>query len=142
MTREQHDAINVDRSIGRDTEKIPTSTAERARILRDMSKLKPRDGDLIAKSKVEFLHRTVLDFLDRPEIWEQFLAATDNSFKPNAALAQSWLLQLKWVYSDTLSVPCLYGTSFLAFLSTPKSQKVRRRLRRPHCLMNLKGVQR
>lgn len=70
------------------------------RIVRDLSELKPEEGEQLAKSRVDFLHRTVSDFLDRPDIWAKFTASTENNSRPYAAFAQSWLLQLKWVYSD------------------------------------------
>ncbi|KAF2094819.1 hypothetical protein NA57DRAFT_45489, partial [Rhizodiscina lignyota] len=72
------------------------------------------DDDILAKSKVDFLHRTVSEFLERADIWEKFLAATDNSFKPFAALAQSWLLQLKRVYTDPFfdSAKFLWGAVY------------------------------
>jgi hypothetical protein len=101
LARDEYNLNKVDRSIDEGTEIEHPAIAKRLKILRDISRLKPRDANLLAQCKVEFLHRTVLDFLNRPEIWEQFLAATNNSFKPYAAVAQSWLLQLKWVYSNT-----------------------------------------
>ncbi|KAM7214789.1 hypothetical protein V8F06_009861 [Rhypophila decipiens] len=69
-----------------------------AKILRDLSQLPPERGDLLADAQIGYLHRTVKDFLDQPDIWEQITSATDERFNPQLALARSYLLQLKWVH--------------------------------------------
>jgi hypothetical protein len=69
------------------------------KVLSHLSKVKTEDYDKIAQAGVFLLHRTVSDFLDRPEIWETFTAATGKSFKPHAALTQSMLIKTKRVYS-------------------------------------------
>jgi hypothetical protein len=69
-------------------------------IIRDVSQLNCDDGELLAESRVEFLHRTVSEFLDKDDIWAQFIEATGDDFNPYAAVARSCLLQLKWTCSD------------------------------------------
>jgi hypothetical protein len=47
--------------------------------------------------KVDFLHRTVRNFLELPEIWQLRLALPGHAFDPNECLAKSYLLQLKMI---------------------------------------------
>jgi len=75
-----------------------------AAILRDFSTLHPDRGDLLANADVEYLHRTVKDFLEQPDVWQQIVAATDANFQPHLALARSYVLQLKWVHFNTPAV--------------------------------------
>lgn len=51
--------------------------------------------DELASLKVEYLHRTVKDFLEKPEIWKMILAATRPPFGPSASLARGFLMRLK-----------------------------------------------
>ena len=51
--------------------------------------------DILADRKVQYLHRTVKDFLEQPEIWDRIVAATGAKFHPYTALYASYLLQLK-----------------------------------------------
>jgi hypothetical protein len=47
---------------------------------------------------IQYLHRTVRDFLERPDIWSMLLKRTECSrFSPKVALLQSYILQLKVV---------------------------------------------
>ena len=62
-----------------------------AAILRDFSTLPPDRGDLLANADVEYLHRTVKDFLEQPDVWQQIVAATDANFQPHLALARSYV---------------------------------------------------
>lgn len=57
----------------------------------------------LVNQKVEYLHRTVKDFIARPDIWSRMTAATKNSFDPNLALCQSYLLQLKTIQPRLIS---------------------------------------
>ena len=51
--------------------------------------------------KVNYLHRTVQDFLQLPEIWELLLADTSDTFNPDECLVRSYILQLKLVMIST-----------------------------------------
>ena len=69
------------------------------------------EGDTwFLRSRVQFLHRSVLDFLHRPEVWNllQEEAKRDN-FNVNVALLQSCLLQIK-----TWAPPNLNSRSLVA----------------------------
>ena len=48
-----------------------------------------------AAKKVQYLHRTVKDFLEQPHIWSQLLAATPPPFNPEASLYASYLQRIK-----------------------------------------------
>jgi hypothetical protein len=55
----------------------------------------PPDG------RVQYLHRTVRDYLHQPDVWESITAKTDTSdFEPNISLLRSCILQLKASGSD------------------------------------------
>ena len=56
-----------------------------------------------ANLKVEFLHRTVKDFIAKPDIWTKLTAATRKNFDPNLALCQSYLLQLKTLHPEAMT---------------------------------------
>jgi hypothetical protein len=70
-----------------------------------MDRLKSRCAGLLEVSgtlsmnpldmRVDFLHRTVRNFLEIPEIWQLQLALPGHTFDPNECLAKSYLLQLK-----------------------------------------------
>jgi hypothetical protein len=47
------------------------------------------------EAKVQYLHRTVREFLEQPDIWEYLLSGTQNSFDPNSTLIGAFLLQIK-----------------------------------------------
>jgi hypothetical protein len=55
----------------------------------------PRGKGRLVDSKVDFLHRTVKDFLDTPNIWESIISQSDPNFNPDISLMQSYLVQLK-----------------------------------------------
>jgi len=78
--------------------RIETESKEVA-FLRDVSKITVEHADLIAATKVEYLHRTVKDFLQTPDVWEELCAATHISFNPNTMLTRSFLMELKWIRS-------------------------------------------
>jgi len=51
-----------------------------------------------ANGKVQFLHRTVKDYLGKPEVWNMVLSKTnDPDFSPEISLLKSYILQLKTV---------------------------------------------
>ena len=49
----------------------------------------------LSSLKIEYLHRTVKDYLERDEVWSQLLEATSPSFNPHLALWKANLLLLK-----------------------------------------------
>ncbi|RMJ12251.1 hypothetical protein CDV36_008121 [Fusarium kuroshium] len=51
--------------------------------------------DAIMDCKVQYLHRTVKDFIEAPEIWGWIVATNKEQFDPCVALAKSHLLHLK-----------------------------------------------
>lgn len=53
------------------------------------------DVEKLGNLKVEYLHRTVKDFLEKDEIWRQLLGATSDSFNPHVSLCRANLLLLK-----------------------------------------------
>jgi hypothetical protein len=55
----------------------------------------PRGDAHPAESGVDYLHRTVRDFLNTPNVWEKIVSQSDPSFDPNLSLMGSYLLQLK-----------------------------------------------
>jgi len=46
-------------------------------------------------SRIRYLHRTVKDFLRRPDVWSKIIAATDDNFNPAKCLSHGFLLRLK-----------------------------------------------
>jgi hypothetical protein len=74
------------------------------------AKLKSRCGGLLEASKylttyhpgcVQYLHRTVRDFLYRPEIKLLLLSRTKQSFNPDEVLLRAWVHYLKYVKLDS-----------------------------------------
>ncbi|PMD51544.1 uncharacterized protein K444DRAFT_636826 [Hyaloscypha bicolor E] len=53
------------------------------------------DKERLVDSKVDFLHRTVKDFLDTPDIWKTIASQSDPSFNPDISLMRSYLVQMK-----------------------------------------------
>lgn len=53
------------------------------------------DESSTSQGTVEFLHRTVKDFLYFETVWAEILSFTPDSFHPRIALCRSYLLQLK-----------------------------------------------
>jgi len=52
---------------------------------------------------VQYLHRTVKDFLESPKVWAKITGATQNDFNPNLALCKSFVTQVKTLPSETVS---------------------------------------
>ncbi|KAH6987851.1 hypothetical protein BKA56DRAFT_281198 [Ilyonectria sp. MPI-CAGE-AT-0026] len=53
-------------------------------------------SDIAPDSKVLFLHRTVFDWLAKPEVWSEVLSITVGSgFSPNLSMLRSCIMQLK-----------------------------------------------
>lgn len=57
----------------------------------------------LAEGSVEYIHRTVRDFLYRPETWESLVSMTEKPFSPKLALCNAYLLQLKCAEPPELS---------------------------------------
>lgn len=56
----------------------------------------PRNSSLSLDSRVMFLHRTVADWLSKPEGWEDLLSRTSGTgFSPNLSMLRSCILHLK-----------------------------------------------
>jgi hypothetical protein len=54
------------------------------------------EGYFLADLTVEYLHRTVKDYLARDDVWEGILHATiGTSFNPNVSLCKSSIVMLK-----------------------------------------------
>ncbi|KAG4274688.1 hypothetical protein FPRO04_09052 [Fusarium proliferatum] len=58
----------------------------------------------IINCKVQYLHRTVKDFIETPETWDWLTAMSKESFDPCIALAKSYLLQLKTMDTSQIKV--------------------------------------
>lgn len=100
-------ADEEDDTVALDAEMGPWSAAEISlRCEEAKCRLKSRCGGLLVfddqadplDSTIQYLHRTVRDFLERPDIWNMLLKRTENSrFSPKTALLQSYIIQLKVV---------------------------------------------
>ncbi|KAI0386886.1 hypothetical protein F5Y04DRAFT_288693 [Hypomontagnella monticulosa] len=65
--------------------------------------LRIEDGHLLAAAEVDYLHRTVKDFLTSPKIWHRILDAPSRNFNPHASLFRAYLVQLKSVSPEELN---------------------------------------
>jgi hypothetical protein len=54
-----------------------------------------RRDESITVTKVQYLHRTVKDFLNRPDIWEYILSGLPPPFDPDVSLSGGALLEIK-----------------------------------------------
>jgi len=66
--------------------------------LLDMSNIDPTKLCDFVNARIEYLHRTVREFLERKDVRDQLQAATPSGWNAHSALARAHLLQLKWVY--------------------------------------------
>jgi len=57
---------------------------------------RPAHTHLPSDFRVDFLHRTVKDFLAISDIWEGLTSRTSKDFDPNKSLLESFILQLKF----------------------------------------------
>jgi hypothetical protein len=55
----------------------------------------PMVEELGPEAEVQYLHRTVKDFLAKPDIWEYMLSGTQNLFDPDLELSGAFLLRVK-----------------------------------------------
>ena len=53
------------------------------------------EAPFVEEPRVQYLHRTVKDFVEMPHVWAKISNATDDSFDPVKCLANSYLWQLK-----------------------------------------------
>ena len=53
------------------------------------------EGTSIADLTVQYLHRTVKDFLERPQVWDRIVLAGPRTHAPHLALCRSCIAQLK-----------------------------------------------
>lgn len=51
----------------------------------------------IPHARVQYLHRTVRDYLAEDAVWSFVASGTDESFDPNISLSSSWLLAIKTI---------------------------------------------
>lgn len=98
-------------------------------MVRDPSLLGPKLVNFFADARVEYMHRTVKDFLEEPQIWSQIETATDNSFDPNISLIRAFLLRFKTTTSENLfhSADCPWSiiSSILKYSSKAGSKTQR-----------------
>jgi hypothetical protein len=79
--------------------------------------------DLLTDSKVDFLHRTVKDFLDTPEVWKRIISQSVQDFNADVSLMRSYLLQFKWLYNTGWQVPA-FNSLFEEFMEfTSKAEE-------------------
>lgn len=57
----------------------------------------------VAHHTVQYLHRTVKDYLESPSVWQMLLDACRSSFDPQMALLRSFVLQLKGLHPHRLT---------------------------------------
>jgi len=69
-------------TIGEDTSQINNTSASASR-------------GISASSKVEYLHRTVKDFMERSDIWDFITGSGDPNFDPHLGLCRSFWIQLR-----------------------------------------------
>jgi hypothetical protein len=51
--------------------------------------------NMLSRSRVQYMHRTVKDYVEKPDVWATLLDATPDNFNPHAALCHASLVQLK-----------------------------------------------
>jgi len=66
---------------------------------------------------VEYLHRTVKDYIERPEIWEKFLSLTDKDFNPYSRLCNERIIRLRTTDAPFFRLPTA-GLSFWSIASS------------------------
>ncbi|KAJ4300045.1 hypothetical protein N0V90_005294 [Kalmusia sp. IMI 367209] len=49
----------------------------------------------LVNTVVEYLHRTVKDYFERPDVWEKFLTLIDKEFNPHARLCNERIIRLR-----------------------------------------------
>lgn len=71
----------------------------------------PVTGSEGSEAKVQYLHRTVRDYLARSDVWEYIVSGTQNSFDPDIALCGAFLLHVKTV-TPSFEILDSFWTSF------------------------------
>ena len=79
----------------------PSSSAEMQEI----------DTDVLTSLKVQYLHRSARDFLEKPEIWDRITAATKGHFDPHLSLCGMHVLHLKTLEPDEALTSKLWKTT-------------------------------
>ncbi|RFU34867.1 hypothetical protein B7463_g1457, partial [Scytalidium lignicola] len=83
------------------------------------------DVSISRHSTVRYLHRSVRDWLEKPNIWEKLLTGTPTSFNAELALSKSFLLHLKFS-QPAINVGefwfLIYSTAFFAWKATDIEQ--------------------
>ncbi|KAF5714994.1 P-loop containing protein [Fusarium mundagurra] len=77
--------------------------------------------DPIINCKVQYLHRTVKDFIETPGTWDWLMAMSKESFDPCIALAKSYLLQLKTMDSAQIKVDGIWECALDCISYTKRS---------------------
>jgi hypothetical protein len=89
----------------------PLSPGQTKRNLQD-----EKDIETLSQSAVQYLHRTVKDYLERPDVWNRILSTTGHSFDPNVSLCRSFIVQIKTLARESLTLenfwnlvlPCMF----------------------------------
>ncbi|KAH9206139.1 hypothetical protein DL95DRAFT_488419 [Leptodontidium sp. 2 PMI_412] len=94
--------------------------------LLDMSNVDPAKLSDFANARIEYLHRTVREFLKRKDVRDQLQAATPSEWNPHSALARAHLLQLKWVYHmrDIRAQPKALSSMFKILLHSVRAEQL------------------
>jgi hypothetical protein len=64
----------------------------------------------MANQRVQYLHRTVKDFLEAPAVWSWVVESTPKPFDPHLSLCRSFLLQLKGFNTASLQIDPFWST--------------------------------
>jgi hypothetical protein len=69
-----------------------------------MNELRHQYGQHLANSTVQYMHRTVKDFISTPDVWDFIMSGSEKHFMPKACLCRSFILQLKTLSPASLLV--------------------------------------
>ncbi|PMD59591.1 uncharacterized protein K444DRAFT_629999 [Hyaloscypha bicolor E] len=95
-----------------------TATAARVLIATPGQNVPAQDADQrtvsvprksLADSTVQYLHRTVKDYLELPAVWSRLLEASPNGYNPRLALCGGFIAQLKHIDPNTLNRSTLWN---------------------------------
>ena len=75
-----------------------------------ISEVQETGTDILADLKVQYLHRSARDFLEKPEIWDKITAATKENFDPHLALCGMHVMHLKIFRPHKSLAPKLWKT--------------------------------
>ena len=87
------------------SQNAPRSDAKDAPAITDLD---VGDGHILAAASVDYLHRTVKDFLTSPWIWKHIRDASSATFSPDVSLFRAYLVLLKTVPSENLNSDLLW----------------------------------